>query len=574
MRLIKYGSGSCGPCGRMSHYDYKVADELGLPFTYIKKNTDEYKTQDHIVSQLRSVPNPTYVLVDDEDKVLGHFSGASDKGKFRERVKELLPGKTSPTFVATPYQGDCPQGTVSIQWDSKNQVYNVVYNQEWIQDIAIINPSDDESRHLVIQFKPNSCIPSCSNLGLCSDYTANGDKIESIVEWECDADYAKRRLTIKVKAIVETDATITRDEPVVLGGEPSCSKPAHGSCPDPGSNSSDQFHWEVNPSDLVIDTCKEDGFKLPFRTGSCDASEGQTCNDGLGGKNIEYTPYFQKADGSWIQGKTVGGSGHTFEIPDELEAPGTYKCVALAVCLNSHREKIRAGERSKTCCGKSCIKSNQWDLVLKKPDECGEGPVDPPDPPDDPCKDVVCPECHTCVDGNCVSLCGPDQLCENGVCVDPPPPERYIYPSCFYYECCPDCPSLPPGFEEGDNGDCDGRPTPDPVPGADDRNKVYLYDRLNHTFVFCCPIQTDVTWLMRFDTIPPVFQRYITTAAAVRAAAQMVDNPQLFQLLKDREQVLRMACTNYELEQGDLNYLGQPDYTTYVGYQPIQTLNR
>ena len=92
--------------------------------------------------------------------------------------------------------------------------------------------------------------------------------------------------------------------------------------------------------------------------------------------------------------------------------------------------------------------------------------------------------------------------------------------------------------------------------------------------MFCCPIKTDVTWLIRFDAIPPVFQRYITTIASVRASAQMVDNPQLFQLLKDREQMLRMECTNYELAQGDLNYLGQPDYSTYVGYQPFQTLMR
>ena len=220
MRLIKYGSGSCGPCGRMSHYDYKVADELGLPFTYIKKNTNEYKTQGHIVSQLRSVPNPTYVLVDDEDKVLGHFSGGSDKGKFRERVQALLLGKTS----TTPYQ----------------------------------------------------------------------------------------------------------DEPVVLESEPSCNNPAHGSCPDPGKDSTDQFHWEVNPDDLSVDTCKKDGFKLPFKNGSCDAGEGMPCNDGIGGDNIQDTTYFQKADGCWIKGKTVGGSGETFDIPDELEAPGTYKCVAIA----------------------------------------------------------------------------------------------------------------------------------------------------------------------------------------------------------------------------------------------------
>ena len=123
-------------------------------------------------------------------------------------------------------------------------------------------------------------------------------------------------------------------------------------------------------------------------------------------------------------------------------------------------------------------------------------------------------------------------------------------------------------------GDCDKRPEPQPVPGSNDRNPVYLYDRLNHTYIFCCPIKADVTWLLPFDTLPPVFQRYITSVASVRAAAQMNANPQLFQLLKDRENTLRMECINYELEQGDLNFLNQPDHSTYLSYQTMQTLNR
>ena len=165
------------------------------------------------------------------------------------------------------------------------------------------------------------------------------------------------------------------------------------------------------------------------------------------------------------------------------------------------------------------------------------------------------------------------------VSYDNPPAvvEGYFIPSSLRYECCfRDCEDIGqiPPYVEGDNGDCDNRPDPNPVPDADKRNKVYLYDRLNHTYVFCCPIRADVTWLLPFDTLPPVFQRYITTSASVRTAAQLINNPQLFQLLKDREQMLRMECQNYELEQGDLNYLNQPDHSEYYSYQVIQTLNR
>ncbi len=165
--------------------------------------------------------------------------------------------------------------------------------------------------------------------------------------------------------------------------------------------------------------------------------------------------------------------------------------------------------------------------------------------------------------------------------------DKAIIPACLTFYCCnnggggnscedgrPDG-NIDIGDGDGDGlGDCDKRPTPEPVPGSNDRNPVYLYDRLNHTYIFCCPIKADVTWLLPFDTLPPVFQRYITAVASVRVAAQMINNPQLFQLLKDRENTLRMECMNYELEQGDLNFLNQPDHSTYLSYQTMQTLNR
>ena len=908
IRVTKIGSDNCGSCGKMSHYDQKVIEELGYEFEYLKYGTDAYNDSE-LVDELRdkvgSIDYPTYVITN-SDHYVDHFVGASDKGRFRQRIHALVkdvpsgsirgdgcetkyetdggigesdssfhvvtgidqkrdsnhrdgdgnsledtsevwrwegkelwskhdvqghdfgelltnevkkdgkvykPGKQKyvqdgGTFrrwtweieqcdeeepdggdggggddkpppkpedpckdvecedceecedgkcvfickegeechegkcreidpcrdVECPechecvdgdciykckgdavcvdgccvefdpidlddgpwpnlddYDKECAIGTIQIFWDEKvtGGRYGVRYDTDKISDVELISPNDPDKRKLKIRFRDNTCIADCEWTTICSDKTAEGGQLvegEGEIVGECDD-------PINVP-------TQRFENPVVLADKPKCSEPAHGDCPDPGSDSEDQFHWQVNPSDLVINTCKKDGFKLPFRTGSCDADEGQPCNDGLGGDNVQYTPYFQKADGSWIQGKTVGGSGRTHNIPDELEAPGTYKCVALAVCQNSHRENIR-GVRGKTCCGKSCIRSSEWELKLKKPDDCGEKPPEPPDNSnctagneilenaannDGHCTPETCSEfkwdCYPvsvkvcsggCYDAywsshGCDQKCGPEDLryklevkepggnweeLQNSrntkytfhaedippgkkirgritaTCGDwsgpgsdtlngkefdievidcsPDPPEaeeheyectadvdkRTIelefsgcwthdgelhcgnyYPQCINYVCCQDCPDEVPPYEEGDNDDCDNRPEPEEVPGTNTRQKVYLYDRLNHTYVFCCPIKTDVTWLLPYDAIPPVFQRYITASAAVRAAVQMVDNPQLYQLLKDRENQLRMECMNYELEQGDLNFLGQPDYTTYVGYQPIQTLNR
>ena len=186
------------------------------------------------------------------------------------------------------------------------------------------------------------------------------------------------------------------------------------------------------------------------------------------------------------------------------------------------------------------------------------------------CLDSTC----TVGPGECTGECPPGSQCipsENRC--EWVPVERNIIPACLQFQCCQN--KCEEGRPDGNtNPGCDERPTPEPVPGSNSRNQTYLYDRLNHTFVFCCPIKADVTWLLPFDTMPPVFQRYVTTTASVRVAAQMVNNPQLFQLLKDRENTLRMECMNYELEQGDLNFLNQPDHSTYMSYQTMQTLNR
>jgi len=180
---------------------------------------------------------------------------------------------------------------------------------------------------------------------------------------------------------------------------PECTKPAYGTCDDPGPDSNDQFNWQVNPSDVVVNTCKKDTFKLPFKTGSCDTNM-EPC--GTDPSNLRYRPYYQKADGSWIKGMEVGGSGDGHKVPDELESPGEYNCVALAQCNNSHREDKF---REKKCCGESCIKSKPWKLILKAPDECGED-TGTPEPTPDP-EPTPEPEKPTPI----LSDCEADPLC-------------------------------------------------------------------------------------------------------------------------------------------------------------------
>ena len=101
-----------------------------------------------------------------------------------------------------------------------------------------------------------------------------------------------------------------------------------------------------------------------------------------------------------------------------------------------------------------------------------------------------------------------------------------------------------------------------------------LYDKYNHTDVFTADLDLDVVTLYEFSDLPSVFQRYITYRAAGRAAAQLVANPELVQLLGTQEAQARAACMEYECDQGDHTFMGWPDGTSYNAYKPHHALRR
>ena len=78
---------------------------------------------------------------------------------------------------------------------------------------------------------------------------------------------------------------------------------------------------------------------------------------------------------------------------------------------------------------------------------------------------------------------------------------------------------------------------------------------------------------MQYD-LPSVFQRYIISRASVRAATQLINNPNLAQLLQQQEAMNRASCLEYECNQGDHNYLGLGHNQTYQTYQPFRSLQR
>ena len=106
------------------------------------------------------------------------------------------------------------------------------------------------------------------------------------------------------------------------------------------------------------------------------------------------------------------------------------------------------------------------------------------------------------------------------------------------------------------------------------RRNGRLWDTINQTYEFDNNIHLDITWLWPYTDLPPAFKRYIIARSSVRAATQLVSNPQLVQLLQQQEAQTRATCMEYECLQGDHSYLGFPDKSSYRTYQPYIALQR
>ena len=101
-----------------------------------------------------------------------------------------------------------------------------------------------------------------------------------------------------------------------------------------------------------------------------------------------------------------------------------------------------------------------------------------------------------------------------------------------------------------------------------------LYDLVNHTNEFDGDLHIDAVTLYAFEDLPNVFQRYITYRSSVRAATQLVSNPQLVALLQQQEAKSRANCIEYECDMADYNYMGWPHETAYIPYKPYTVLQR
>ena len=101
-----------------------------------------------------------------------------------------------------------------------------------------------------------------------------------------------------------------------------------------------------------------------------------------------------------------------------------------------------------------------------------------------------------------------------------------------------------------------------------------LFDNVNNTEVFTKSLYFDITFLLAFTDVPPTIQRYIISRASVRAATQLVSNPDLVRLLQLEEAQTKASALEYDCEQGDHTFFGFPEESNYRSYQPYKALIR
>ena len=101
-----------------------------------------------------------------------------------------------------------------------------------------------------------------------------------------------------------------------------------------------------------------------------------------------------------------------------------------------------------------------------------------------------------------------------------------------------------------------------------------VYDKVDHTDEFTADLSLDVLWLYKFEELPQVFRRYVIYCASSRAAAQLVNNSQLVEMLQNKEAYARATCLEYECNQTDPSFFGLTDDQRYTSYIPLDALRR
>ena len=103
-----------------------------------------------------------------------------------------------------------------------------------------------------------------------------------------------------------------------------------------------------------------------------------------------------------------------------------------------------------------------------------------------------------------------------------------------------------------------------------------LYDRIKHTYKWTdASVQADILWYFEWEYIPAPIQAFIVARAAAIFSSRTMGDPNLYQMLQQKEAFARAMAMEYECSQGDYSFFGEPMGENYYNsYKPFHTLQR
>jgi hypothetical protein len=103
-----------------------------------------------------------------------------------------------------------------------------------------------------------------------------------------------------------------------------------------------------------------------------------------------------------------------------------------------------------------------------------------------------------------------------------------------------------------------------------------LYDRIKHTYKWTDPsVKADILWYFEWEYIPDPIQAFIVARAAAIFSSRTIGDPNQYQILQQKEAFARAMAMEYECNQGDFSFFGEPQGENYYNsYKPFHTLQR
>jgi hypothetical protein len=104
-----------------------------------------------------------------------------------------------------------------------------------------------------------------------------------------------------------------------------------------------------------------------------------------------------------------------------------------------------------------------------------------------------------------------------------------------------------------------------------------LYNKTTHTYTWDTDrtVKCDVVWYLEFSDLPQAARDYIVARASSFVAIKVIGDPNIQQMLGQREVYARAALIESDCNQGNYSIFGFPNGSNYYNsYQPYRTLAR